>query len=411
MSPSADTGSPSAHPRSASEHRGAGEAATRTAPVAEPVATATSLGPWPGADPVEAAKVGLGVLLEPHLPGLASLPARGVGSDAVGRTAAMLVEMPVDVQPYGWRIVDRPGQDQRRATSALSTDINVLADVVGVGELAPAEYKVHVLGPVSLAAALHLHYGERALRDHGARRDIAESLGDGLLAHAQQLRSAVPGAALTLQIDEPGVAGALAGTIPTASGYRTLRSIPASELRQAWTDFVAAARRAGFNQVSMNLAPESGAAQAVAARTGTAQAGADQSFSVRGTGDDTAAAEATAWRTALGIALGSGIDAVAVPLHNLDTGHWEQLAEALESGTGVWAGTVPARPGVALPSHAALVERIMVPWRSLGLETALLPQLRITPSGNLAALSPQEARQVLERSLEVAEELSAIRYR
>lgn len=381
----------------------------------EPVASATTLGPWPGTDPVEAAKVGLGLLVEPHLPALASLPARGVGSDAVGRTAAMLVEMPVDVQPYGWRIVDRPGQDQRRAASALSTDINVLADVVGAGELAPAEYKVHVLGPVSLAAALHLHYGERALRDHGARRDIAESLGDGLLAHAQQLRSAVPGAALTLQIDEPGVAGALAGTIPTASGYRTLRSIPASELRQTWADFVAAARRAGFSKVALNLAPEEQVLQSAAARVadqvGAGQGGAARTPAARGAGDDTAAAENAAWRTALGIALASGIDAVALPLRRLDTGHWEQLAEALESGMGVWAGTVPARPGAVPPQYAALVDRIMVPWRSLGLETALLPQLRITPSGSPAALSPQEARTVVERSREVAEELSAIRYR
>ena len=97
---------------------------------------ATALGPWPGTDPVEAAKVSLGIFTEPHLPSLVELPARGIGSDAVGRTAALLVELPVDVQPYGWRFVDRPGNDHRRAVSALSTDINVLADVAGAAELA-----------------------------------------------------------------------------------------------------------------------------------------------------------------------------------------------------------------------------------------------------------------------------------
>ncbi len=398
MRPPENRDSPSAGTR--------GAAKTSPGPPAEPVATATFLGPWPGTDPVEAAKVGLGLLDGPHLPGLAGLPARGVGSDAVGRTAAILVEIPVDVQPYGWRIVDRPGQDQRRAASALSTDLNVLADVVGAGDLAPAEYKAHFVGPVSMAAALHLHYGERALRDHGARRDIAESLGDGLGEHARRLRAAVPGAALTLQIDEPGVAGALAGTIPTASGYRTLRSIPASELRQAWTGLVSAARRAGFTKVALNLTPEQMVPSAAGAQTATAHAGAG-----RGTGDEGAAAEGAAWRTALGIALDSGIDAVAVPLHKLNTRHWEQLAEVLESGMGVWAGTIPARPGLAPPPYAALVERIMGPWRGLGLEAVLLAQLRITPSGSLDALSPQEARAVLGRSLEVAEALSAIRYR
>ena len=93
--------------------------------------TATALGPWPGEDPVEAARIIRGELGSPHLPFLAELPDRGVGSDAIGRTASLLVEMAVDVQPYGWRIVDRPGKDLIRARSALSTDINVLADVAG----------------------------------------------------------------------------------------------------------------------------------------------------------------------------------------------------------------------------------------------------------------------------------------
>ncbi len=370
------------------------------APAPPESVTATVLGPWPGTDPVEAAKVGLGLLPEPHLPALASLPARGVGSDAVGRTAALLVEMSVDVQPYGWRLVDRPGLDLRRATSALRTDANVLADVVGVGELAPAEFKAHIMGPVSLAAALHLHHGERALSDHGARRDIADSLADGLAAHAAALRAAVPGAALTLQVDEPTVARALAGTIPTASGYRTLRSIPGSELRRVWTEFLDAARAASFSQAVLNLG-----------RDGTLQATSPAAGPAAASEGGTAAAERKAWRNAVGLALESGPDALAVPLDLLDTGHWEQLAQALESGTGVWAGLVPARPGQAPPSYASLVESIMVPWRGLGLDPALLNQLRITPATGLADVSPQEARRVAERSLEVAEELTAIRYR
>ena len=93
--------------------------------------TATALGTWPGEDPVEAARIIRGELGSPHLPFLAELPDRGVGSDALGRTASLLVDLSVDVQPYGWRIVDRPGKDFRRARSALSTDINILADVIG----------------------------------------------------------------------------------------------------------------------------------------------------------------------------------------------------------------------------------------------------------------------------------------
>ena len=382
---------------------------------AQPETTATSLGGWPGTDPVEATKISLGLFTDPHLPSLPDLPARGVGSDAIGRTAALLVELPVDVQPYGWRFVDRPGLDHRRSVSALSTDINVLADVAGAADIAPATFKVHVAGPVTLAAAIHLHYGERALRDHGARRDVAQSLAAGLANHARRLAAAVPGAALTLQIDEPHVAAALAGTIPTASGYRTLRSIPAAELRHTWTELVTAARAAGFASVALNLADtgEGLGLDTVAESTTTGLGSAATSST------ESRAAEAGAWCTALETALECGIDAVAVPLRRLDTGHWEQLAGAIESGLGVWAGTVPAntvkantvaaRAGLALPSYSVLVERIMRPWRGLGLAEASLNQLRITPERGLAGVSPQEARAVVQRTLEVAEELTTIR--
>lgn len=352
---------------------------------------ATALGPWPGTDPVEAAKVSLGIFTEPHLPSLVELPARGIGSDAVGRTAALLVELPVDVQPYGWRFVDRPGNDHRRAVSALSTDINVLADVAGAAELAPAELKLQIVGPVSLAAAIHLHYGERALRDYGARRDVAQSLAAGLTGHVEKVRAAVPGAELTLQIDEPDIAAALAGTIPTVSGYRTLRSIPGSELRQSWSAFIQSARDAGIARVAINL-------PVPVRRHANPMADPEQD-----------AAETASWRKALELALECGIDAIALPLHHLDTGHWEQLAGAVEAGTSVWAGAVPVRTGQLPPSYSAVVERVMRPWHGLGLPESSLNRLRITPESGLAALSPVEAREIANRTLEVADALSGIR--
>ncbi|WP_237759992.1 hypothetical protein [Arthrobacter alpinus] len=351
--------------------------------------TATALGPWPGTDPVEATKVSVGIFPSPHLPFMPQLPARGVGSDPIGRTASLLTELPVDVQPYGWRFVDRIGLDFRRAESALSTDINVLADVVGDGELSPEALKIQMVGPFSLAAAIHLHYGERSLRDYGARRDIAQSLAAGLAIHAQKVQAGVPGAALTLQIDEPHIAAVLAGTIPTASGYRSLRAIPRSELRQVWSDLVADARVAGFSQVAINLAP---------AEKALGEAG-----------DDAPAAEAAQWRHALEIAVECGIDAVALPLNKLDGGHWEILAGAVEAGLGVWAGTVPAAADRAQLPYAALVERIMRPWRKLGLAESGLNQLRITEESNMTALTPQQARAVLGKTLDVAQALGDIR--
>nr|MDT0666530.1 methionine synthase [Micromonospora sp. DSM 115978] len=78
-----------------------------------PPATATGVGSLPGTDPVEAAKLVFGEL--DRMPFLPELPERGPGSDMLGRAAAFLVEMPVDLQPSGWRLVPRPGLDLRRS--------------------------------------------------------------------------------------------------------------------------------------------------------------------------------------------------------------------------------------------------------------------------------------------------------
>lgn len=365
-------------------------------PESTPFVTATTLGSWPGSDPVEATKTVLGLFTPPHLPFLAELPDRGIGSDPIGRTAGLLVELSVDVQPYGWRFVDRPGNDHRRAVSALSTDINVLADVAGSAELVLPELKLQVVGPVSLASAIHLHYGERALRDYGARRDVAQSLAAGLALHAERVQAAAPGAKLTLQLDEPEVARALAGTIPTVSGYRTLRSIPASELRQTWTELVSAARTAGFAKVAINLATNTG-------YSASSPEDAQEAGSA-----DTQRAQDASWNKALELALECGIDAVAVPLSGLDARRWETLAAAIESGIGVWAGTVPVRAGHPPATYSVLVERIMRPWKGLGLSASMLNQLRITPETSLGTLSPTQARTLVDRTLEVAMALTEI---
>ena len=60
---------------------------------------ATGVGSLPGTEPAEAISMVLGEL--PDLPHLPELPARGLGADMIGRGAALLVDLPVDVQPSG----------------------------------------------------------------------------------------------------------------------------------------------------------------------------------------------------------------------------------------------------------------------------------------------------------------------
>ncbi|UVJ38342.1 hypothetical protein [Arthrobacter sp. CJ23] len=332
--------------------------------------SATALGPWPGTDAVEAARIIRGELGSPHLPFIAELPERGVGSDALGRTASLLVEMAIDVQPHGWRLVDRPGKDLRRATSALATDINILADVAGAEDVSAPLLKIQLLGPLSLAAGLHLHNGERALLDYGARRDIAESLAAGVGEHLARLSAAVPGAGIVVQIDEPDIASVLAGTIPTASGYRTLRSIPGEEVTNAWRLVIDALKAAGAVETVVSV-PE---------------------------------IEAPIQRI-----LAAGADGVAVPLKALTTRQWEQLAVAIEAGKRIWAGALPTdNPGSTLPRTADVVEAVWRPWRQLGLPASALGTLRVTPSTGLEQFTPSAAKEVLTRLTQVADGLDQL---
>ncbi|QCB96927.1 hypothetical protein E5206_08310 [Arthrobacter sp. PAMC25564] len=330
--------------------------------------TATALGPWPGEDPVEATRIVRGELGSPHLPFLAELPDRGVGSDALGRTASLLVELAVDVQPYGWRIVDRPGKDLMRARSALSTDINILADVIGAEDSPAADVKVQLRGPLSLAAGLHLHNGERALIDYGARRDIAASLAAGVDGYLSRVATAAPGARIVVQIDEPEIASVLGGTIPTSSGYRTLRSVPGQEITESWQLVIDALRAAGAVEIVVSV-PE---------------------------------VEAPFDRI-----LAAGADGIAVPLRGLTSRQWEQLAGAVEAGKRLWAGALDvADPAARLPKVSDVVEDVWRPWRQLGLPAATLGALRITPSDGLAGHSPSSATAVLTRLTQIADGLN-----
>ncbi len=332
--------------------------------------TATALGPWPGEDPVEALRIVRGELGSPHLPFLPEFPDRGVGSDALGRTASLLVELPVDVQPFGWRLVDRPGKDLMRAVSALSTDINILADLVGAEDTPSAELKVQLRGPLSLAAGLHLHNGERALIDYGARREITASLAAGVEGYLKRVAAAAPGAGLVVQIDEPDIASVLAGTIPTSSGYRTLRSVPGQEITESWRLVIDALRAAGAVEIVVAV-PE---------------------------------VEAPFDRI-----LAAGADGIAVPLRALTSRQWEQLAGAVEAGKRLWAGALDvAGPGAALPRVSAVVEDIWRPWRQLGLPASTLGALRITPSDGLERHSPSSATAVLARLTQVADGLNQL---
>ena len=189
----------------------------------EPVpGRASGIGSWPGADVVETLRTTLGELPDPHVPYLPELPARGPGADMIGRAAALLVDMPVDLQPVGWRLVDRPGRDLSRAQGWLRQDLDVLAELAD-GYAGPL--KVQAAGPWTLAAGLYLPRLERAVVDPGACRDLVGSLAEGVARHVDEVRRLVPGAEVVVQLDEPSLPAVLTGALPTASGFGRLRGV------------------------------------------------------------------------------------------------------------------------------------------------------------------------------------------
>ena len=151
------------------------------------VAAATGIGSWPGTTPRRVAEVIVGDLHQ--LPYLPELPARGVGADIIGRAGALLVDVAIDTVPRGYRIVARPGSVMRRSASLLDEDLDALEEAwekAGGGD-GRAAVKVQAPGPITLAAALELPNGHRAITDPGAVRDLAGSLAEGVAVYRAEV--------------------------------------------------------------------------------------------------------------------------------------------------------------------------------------------------------------------------------
>src|SRR6185312_13656261 len=136
----------------------------------------------PGTDIHEAARTMIGEL--PQLPYLPELPGRGAGADLIGRTAALLVDLAVELVPSGYRVTARPGRDHRRGVDLLRTDLDALEEAVDSAGARPAVVKVQAAGPWTLTSEIELRTGHKVLTDTGALREFAASLAEGLRAHA-----------------------------------------------------------------------------------------------------------------------------------------------------------------------------------------------------------------------------------
>ncbi|BBG04161.1 cobalamin-independent methionine synthase catalytic subunit [Pseudonocardia autotrophica] len=198
-----------------------------------PAGIATGVGSLPGTDPRESSALVVGET--PDLPALPELPERGVGADMIGRTAALLVDIAVEVVPSGWRVTARPGRDLRRGRDLMAGDLDAFDDACDHAR--PDWVKIQVAGPWTLAAAVELASGHRVLTDRGAVREFAASLGEGLRAHVAEIGERT-GAKVVVQLDEPGLPAVIAGSLPTASGYGTVRAVRAPDAQDALRDLI-----------------------------------------------------------------------------------------------------------------------------------------------------------------------------
>ncbi|GAA4228544.1 methionine synthase [Actinomadura meridiana] len=320
--------------------------------------TATGVGSYPGDDPAEALRVVLGEL--PELPHLPELPARGPGADLTGRTAGLLLDMPVHLQPSGWRFSDRPGRDTLRSHDHLARDLDALEEQAG-GHDGP--FKIQVCGPWTLAATIELRHGDRALKDPGAVRDLAASLAEGVAAHVADVRRRLPAARILLQLDEPSLPAVLAGTVPTASGFSRLRAVEAPVAEDTL--------RTVIETVSAD----------------------DAAYPI---------VHCCARNVPYALLRGAGAKAISVDLSVVPRRDDDAMGETIDAGTGLLLGAVPATDAV-LPSLQTTAHPVRELWRRLGFPPArLAEQVVITPSCGLAGASPRHVRAALRRCRETA---------
>lgn len=315
---------------------------------------ASGIGSMPGTDFAEAVQVVLGEVGD--LPFLPELPARGPIASMVGRTLAVVRELGADLQPAGWRFTDASGLDHRRAISLLAEDLDRVEEAA---QSHRGPLKVQVVGPWTLAATVERPRGDKVLADHGARRDVAQALAEGVAGHVADIGRRLSAAHVVVQVDEPLLPAVLTGQVPTASGFHRHRSVGDAEAARDLGWVVEAARGAGADTVVHCCAAD----------------------------------------VPLDVLQATSVQAVSFDLSLLPTERYDDVAAWIDAGHAVWPGVVPATdpPGAEQVTDAFLTDRLLGWLRAIGFaDSDRVPGLVITPVCGLASASPGWARTALE---------------
>jgi len=316
--------------------------------VSEPVPVlSTGIGSWPGTDMADAIKIALAEC--PELPYLPELPERGAHAQLVGRSTALLSGLAVDLQPAGWRLTDGSGREHRMARSTLRIDLDLLEEYA---QGYSGRLKLSAAGPWTLAAMMERPRGDRVLADSGARRDLAQSLTEGVLELVGDVARRLPEVDLIIQLDEPLLPAVLAGDVPTASGFSRHRVVDEPEVGGT---FAALVQRLTALQVPLWV-------------------------------------HCCAPAVPIPLLHDAGVALVSVDLDLATTRTWDQIGSGLSQGLWLGAGALPTN---RMRTADQVAHRVLDPIRRLGLDPSVAGQLVLTPTCGLAGATRDQAVQSL----------------
>ncbi len=336
----------------------------------------SALGPWSGHKVLKAQGIAMGELTDTPegvvgMPPMVHMPKRGPWAETIARTAALLPGMPVELGTHGWKLADRPGADLERSRALLREDLDALA-VCADGWTGPLVLTVR--GPWTLSSVLYLARGDRVLSDRGAVRDVLASLGEGIAELLGSMRTAVPGARLTVVLREPLLPDVLGGAIPTFSGHGRLPAIERVDVSEGLRAVIDGSRAGGADHVVVH-----GGAR-FASRSLKAMAAA-------------------------------GADSVGVGLAAVQRAQWEQIAGIVEAGTGLWLGLPRDKPRKGGPDIARLARSVHKPWTTVGLPAKGLADVVVhtdtSGTGDQVVTTLQDVRAEIDIAIKVASEVAA----
>jgi methionine synthase II (cobalamin-independent) len=328
----------------------------------------SGVGSLPGTDFGAAARLTFDKVALPYLP---ELPARGPWAQMIGRGLGLPSGLPAEFAAGEWRLAGLPGVDQRRARATWRDDLDRL-DEVAAGYT--GRFKVAVTGPWTLAAATGVAHVGRVLADVGARRDLAQSIAEAVGEVLADLARRFPGIELVLQIDEPSLPAVAAGAVPTPGGFFRHRAIDLPEICRAlgWITAEPARRGLTVDTVLHSCAPWRDGAWPLRSLVGN---------------DST----------------GAGFGAMSLDLDQLTNPDFDALAEAVDSGAGLYLGALPTvgepRP---LPVDAVR-RRVLTALDRIG--APVTDRLILTPACGLAGWMPKAVSRAFDVLAKAAEQV------